>query len=273
MAGRKSPKPGRRRDQGDSAGRKDGQIIIWGTHACREAIANPDRRITSIRLDRDAPDWLKEALDAAAEVGNPRPRPQVMARPDLQALVPPQAVHQGIVLHVEPLQPLMLESLIDEALARDTALLLVLDQVEDPHNVGAIVRSAAVFGALAIIVQSRHTPPLGGTLFKAACGGCEHVPLVPVTNIARALEALSRAGIATIGLAEQADREIGAMEPEARTAIVLGGEGAGLRRLVAESCDSLVSLPTPGPISTLNVSNAAAVALFHVSARQRIGND
>lgn len=245
---------------------------IWGIHACQAAILNPKRKVRKISSQGPAPDWLTDVLTDADGLGVERPTVTELDRREFLALLPEQAVHQGAVLSIDPIATPSLDQLIEQSRTNTPALFVVLDQVVDPHNVGAIVRSAAVFGAMAVIVQDRHSPPMSGTLFKAACGGCEHVPIVSVANIARTIKRLSDAAITTLGLAEAGNRTLGQFEPTESCAIVLGAEGAGLRRLVSETCDQLVSLPTFGPISTLNVSNAAAVALFHISGRQRFGN-
>ncbi|MDZ4053040.1 MAG: TrmH family RNA methyltransferase, partial [Phenylobacterium sp.] len=159
---------------------------------------------------------------------------------------------------------------IEDILARcgDNALVLALDQVSDPHNVGAILRSAAAFGAAGVIVTDRHTPSDTGTLAKSASGALEVVPLVRAVNLARTLDQLKEAGFWTYGLAESGDTRIGDLDLKGRTCIVLGAEGEGLRRLTTEKCDRLVTIPTSNALSALNVSNAAAVAAYEW-ARQR----
>lgn len=268
-SGRGRSKPGRR---SSSASVSSDSILIWGHHACEAAIRNPARRVQSIATDRKPPTWLNDALAETSQSGIDRPSPKTLDRTALAGLVPDQAVHQGVVMAIAPLPSPSLDGLIAKAHSQDTSLLIVLDQVVDPHNVGAILRSAAVFGALAVIVQSRHAPQINGTLFKIASGGAEYVPILPVTNIARALTALSEGGITTIGFAEEASQDLRDITPSAHSAIVMGGEGTGLRRLVSQSCDLIAKLSTPGPISTLNVSNATAVALHHIDGRQRFSN-
>jgi len=233
---------------------------------------NPRRKVRSIATPGSPASWLTDVLGQADNAGIARPQPEELERQEFLALLPEQAVHQGAVLTVEPIAPPSIKDLIEQSRSIEPSLLVVLDQVVDPQNVGAIVRSAAVFGALAVIVQDRHSPPLTGALFKTASGGCEHVPIVPVANIARTLRTLSDAGITSIGFAEGGETALGQFEPPDACAVVMGAEGTGLRRLVGESCDMVISLPTFGPISTLNVSNAAAVALFHISSRQRFSN-
>ena len=180
--------------------------------------------------------------------------------PDLGRLVPHDAPHQGVVIEVEPLEDAWLDGLLGEAPER--AVLLVLDQVTDPHNVGAILRSAAAFGAIGIVTQDRHSPPESGVVAKAASGALERVPWARVVNLARALEEIAEAGFWRIGLAGDVDTDLkDALGPK-RVALVLGAEGAGLRPNTREHCDSLARLPITEAIESLNVSNAAAVALY-----------
>jgi 23S rRNA (guanosine2251-2'-O)-methyltransferase len=182
---------------------------------------------------------------------------------DLGRLVPGDAPHQGVVIEVEPLEEAWLDELVTGAPER--AVLLVLDQVTDPHNVGAILRSAAAFGAIGIVTQDRHSPPESGVVAKAASGALERVPWVRVVNLARALEEIAEAGFWRIGLAGDAETDLqDALGPQ-RVALVLGAEGAGLRPNTREHCDALARLPITEAIESLNVSNAAAVALYAAS--------
>jgi 23S rRNA (guanosine2251-2'-O)-methyltransferase len=179
---------------------------------------------------------------------------------DLGRLVPVDAPHQGVVIEVEPLEDVWLDEIV--AGAGDQAVLLVLDQVTDPHNVGAILRSAAAFGAVGIVTQDRHSPPESGALAKAASGALETMPWVRTVNLARALEEIAEAGFWRIGLTGDADTELkDALGPK-RVALVLGAEGPGLRPNTREHCDALARLPITSAVESLNVSNAAAVALY-----------
>ena len=182
---------------------------------------------------------------------------------DLGRLVPHDAPHQGVVIEAEPLEDLWLADLLAEAAERST--LLVLDQVTDPHNVGAILRSAAAFGALGIVTQDRHSPPEGGVIAKAASGALERVPWVRVVNLARALEEIAEAGFWRIGLAGDVDLDLKDALGPPRVALVLGAEGPGMRSNTREHCDALARLPITDAVESLNVSNAAAIALYAAS--------
>jgi 23S rRNA (guanosine2251-2'-O)-methyltransferase len=182
---------------------------------------------------------------------------------DLGRLVPHDAPHQGVVIEVEPLEEVWLDELLTSATER--AILLVLDQVTDPHNVGAILRSAAAFGAVGVVTQDRHSPPESGVVAKAASGALERVGWARVVNLARALEEIGEAGFWRIGLAADADTDLKDALGPPRVALVLGAEGPGLRPNTREHCDALAKLPISDAIESLNVSNAAAVALYAAS--------
>jgi len=227
-------------------------IWIFGRHAVLAALANPDRRIERVFATKEMAD------NHAAEIG--KIAMTITSREDLNQRLPNGSVHQGIAALVAPLE----DPGIEDILARcgDNALVLALDQVSDPHNVGAILRSAAAFGAAGVIVTDRHTPSDTGTLAKSASGALEIVPLVRAVNLARALDQLKEEGFWTYGLAESGEARLGDLDLKGRTCIVLGAEGEGLRRLTAEKCDRLVTIPTSDALSALNVSNAAAVAAY-----------
>jgi 23S rRNA (guanosine2251-2'-O)-methyltransferase len=224
---------------------------FWGRHAVAAALANPERAVVRI--------WATREAAANYEIGPAVPVTFADAA-DLGRLVPRDAPHQGIVAEVERLPDTLLADLLDTA--ADCRPLLVLDHVTDPHNVGAILRSAAAFDALGLVTQDRHAPPESGALAKAASGALESVPWVRVVNLARALDDVAQAGFWRIGLTGDADMTLaGALGP-ARVALVLGAEGEGLRQNVEHHCDALARLPISGRIESLNVSNAAAVALY-----------
>jgi 23S rRNA (guanosine2251-2'-O)-methyltransferase len=227
---------------------------FWGKHAVAAALDNPDRKILRAWATREAADFMqfpKEVQVTLADVA------------DLGRLVPHDAPHQGVVVELEPLEDVWLDDVLAEAPER--AVLLVLDQVTDPHNVGAILRSAAAFGAIGIVTQDRHSPPESGALAKAASGALERVSWVRVVNLARALEQIGEAGFWRIGLAGEADTDLKDALGPPRVALVLGAEGPGMRLNTREHCDALAKLPISDAIESLNVSNAAAVALYAAS--------
>lgn len=227
---------------------------FWGRHAVAAALDNPDRRVLKAWATQEAASFMNfppEVVLTRAEVT------------DLARLVPNDAPHQGVVIEVEPLEDIWLGDLLSEA--EDKATLLVLDQVTDPHNVGAILRSAAAFGAIGIVTQDRHSPPEGGALAKAASGALERVPWVRVVNLARALDEMEEAGFWRIGLAGDAKSTLGEALGPQKVALVLGAEGPGMRQNVREHCDALAKLPITDAVESLNVSNAAAIALYAAS--------
>jgi 23S rRNA (guanosine2251-2'-O)-methyltransferase len=224
---------------------------FWGRHAVAAALANPERDV--VRL------WVTH--EAAPEFELPKGLPVTFAdAADLGRLVPKDAPHQGIVAEVERLDDILLADVLDAA--EDKRPLLVLDQVTDPHNVGAILRSAAAFDALALVTQDRHAPPESGALAKAASGALETVPWVRVVNLARALDDIAAAGFWRIGLAGEAETVLADALGPPRVALVLGAEGEGMRHNTALHCDALARLPIGGRMESLNVSNAAAIALY-----------
>lgn len=227
---------------------------FWGKHAVAAALDNPDRKVLKAWATREAAGFMQFPPDVTV----------VMAEaPDLGRMVPHDAPHQGVVIEVEPLEDLWLGDLLADAPERAT--LLVLDQVTDPHNVGAILRSAAAFGAVGIVTQDRHAPPESGALAKAASGALERVPWVRVVNLSRALEEIAEAGFWRIGLAGEAKTELKDALGPARVALVLGAEGPGMRPNTREHCDALARLPISDAVESLNVSNAAAIALYAAS--------
>jgi 23S rRNA (guanosine2251-2'-O)-methyltransferase len=224
---------------------------FWGRHAVAAALANPERTIVRISVTREI----------APEFDIPAGIPVTFAdAADLGRMVPKDAPHQGIVAEVERLEDLLLADLLDQA--KDNRPLIVLDQVTDPHNVGAILRSCAAFDALGLITQDRHAPPESGALAKAASGALEIVPWVRVVNLSRALDEMAQAGFWRIGLTGETDTTLKQALGPARVALVLGAEGEGMRQNTEQHCDSLARLPISDRIESLNVSNAAAIALY-----------
>jgi 23S rRNA (guanosine2251-2'-O)-methyltransferase len=224
---------------------------LWGKHAVAAALDNPERKVLRAWATREAAQFMQFPKDVAVTLAE---------APDLARLVPHDAPHQGVVIEVQPLEEAWLDELTSAAPER--AVLLVLDQVTDPHNVGAILRSAAAFGAIGIVTQDRHSPPESGVVAKAASGALERVPWVRVVNLARALEEIGEAGFWRIGLTGDAETELSQALGSPRVALVLGAEGPGLRPNTREHCDALARLPISDAIESLNVSNAAAVALY-----------
>jgi 23S rRNA (guanosine2251-2'-O)-methyltransferase len=256
----------RRRGQALSSG--GAGVWLYGVHAVLAALANPNRDCRRLLLSAEA-----ERRDAAALAELARQRPglpaaQRVERAEIDALLPPGAVHQGLALEVSPLRQPDLESLL-AGLAAGRQIIVALDQVTDPHNVGAILRSAAVFGAAAVINTERHAAAETGTLAKAASGGLEQVAYLQVTNLARTLEHLKAAGFWCLGLAGEAEQSLAGADLPERLVLCLGAEGSGLRRLTRSHCDLLLALPAAGALRDLNVSNAAAVALYELLARAR----
>ena len=244
-------------------------LLLYGTHAVAAAWMNPQRLCRHLYGLRPALDALAPILGRADEAGLRRPGPIALDRDALDRLLPAGSVHQGLVLDAEPLPDTTLDDLL---IAAETGpgVVVLLDQVTDPHNVGAIARSAAAFGAQGIVVQRRHAPEISGVLAKAASGALETLPIIRETNLSRALAELRQGGFTAIGLDERGASTLAEAIDGERIVVVLGAEGTGLRRLVAEGCDVLARLPTQPPISSLNVSNAAAVALYEI-ARRRAG--
>lgn len=242
-------------------------ILLWGLHAAREAWLNPKRRILRLLATEAGLAAFEKTFAEAKQRQLQRPEPKRVERQELDRLTPPASVHQGIVLEAAPLPEISLYEIIDADPPPD--LVIALDQVTDPHNVGAIARSAAAFNAGAVIMTERNAPGLTGVLAKTASGAIEHVPLVHVVNLARAIEELQQAGYWCVGLAEEGTRDLGDCDLSGRTALFLGAEGEGLRQLTRKKCDELARLPTGGSIGSLNVSNAAAVALYEVRRQKR----
>ncbi|HTG37956.1 RNA methyltransferase [Sphingomonas sp.] len=230
---------------------------FWGRHAVLAALANPERQVRKL--------WgTREAL---ANLDLPPVLPITYADvADLGRLVPSDAPHQGMVIEVDPLDDLWLGEVLERG-ADDRRPIVILDQVTDPHNVGAVLRSAAAFDALAIVTQDRHAPPESGALAKAASGALEIVPWVRVVNLARAMEEIAEAGYWRVGLTGHTQTPLNEALGSGRIALVLGAEGEGMRQNTAAHCDVLARLPISPRVESLNVSNAAAIALYAVATQ------
>jgi len=236
-----------------------GHVRLWGRHPVEAALQNPARNHRKLWATREGID----SLDGELPENFPVEYAEVT---DLARLVAKDAPHQGLVLECEPLA----DRYLDEVAKGDADRpVVVLDQVTDPHNVGAILRSAAAFGAACIVTQDRHAPPESGVVAKSASGALERVPWVRVVNLARALDELAEAGYWRIGMAGEADATLADSMPTGAMAIVLGAEGEGLRQNIAAHCDALARLPISAAMESLNVSNAAAISLYAAATRKR----
>lgn len=262
-------KPARKPDQAHEHGPQKAykRPTLYGFHAARAAWLNPERVIEALYLTEQAVKGFEETIQEGRGLGLRRPSPEIIDKGRLEKLLPPGAVHQGVALVAQNLPERDLTDLIIGAQGRGRTVLAMLDQVTDPHNLGAILRSACVFGLQGVIQQKKHGAELDGVAVKTACGAAEHVPVVDATNLTRALDELKEAGFFVIGLDERGERTVGEAlalhkGDSSRIVLVLGSEGEGIRRLIRENCDVLARLPAPGPIQSLNVSNAAAVAFY-----------
>jgi len=227
------------------------QVLLYGLHTVRAALANPERKNIKLSTTQNALVRLEvgpvDALGIPVEIVSPQ---------DIDKVLGPEAIHQGVMLETRPLPVRRLEAL------KDSPLLLVLDQVTDPHNVGAIMRSAVAFDAGAVITTQRHSPTESGVLAKSASGALELIPYIQITNLADALSELHRLGFTTIGLDSEGPAPLEGTFSGNKVALVLGSEGKGLRQKTRETVNALARLDMPGAIKSLNVSNAAAIALY-----------
>ena len=256
-AGEERTPEGRRKRKGlprNAAGADPSLALIYGFHPVREALRAGRRRIARLHATAEAAERL------SAEIATAHVAVNIVSAQELSARLGAQAVHQGVLIEAGALEGGDISDL-----AQSRGIVLVLDQITDPHNFGAIVRTAAAFGVEALITTHRHSPLLSSVLAKAASGGLEHVPLINVTNLARALDRLGEDGFVRIGLDSEAPSSLDSIVLSRPLALVLGAEGQGLRRLTREKCDCLARLDMPGPIKSLNVSNACAVALTLVT--------
>ena len=234
---------------------RDGPVILYGWHSVKAALENPARRFHRLLA-------TENALHRLAEAGITLPIAPITADAhEIEALVGPDAVHQGILAEADPLDAPAIEDLAPQR------LVLVLDQITDPHNVGAILRSAAAFAVEAVITTARHSPEATGVLAKAASAALEHVPLVTVPNLARALDALKEKNVFVVGLDSSGESDLATVPLRAPLALVVGAEGKGLRQLTRSHCDAVARIALPGRIKSLNVSNATALALYVAGSR------
>ena len=242
-----------------SRAKADSDNFVWGRHPVLAALANPARK----GMGR-----LLATADRAAELERDKlahgHKIEIIEVQALDRMLPPGAVHQGLAFKVQPLEGVALEDIADPA----SGVIVMLDQLTDPQNVGAIFRSALAFGARGIVVQDRHSPALAGALAKASAGATERLPCARVTNLSRALETLADLGWRAVGLDGAAELTLDEALDARPTVLVMGSEGDGVRRLVAEHCDAMARIPMPGGFESLNVSNAAAVALYEAVRKQ-----
>ncbi len=246
---------GRMRGGRGSGRASSGQVRLWGRHAVEAALTNPLRQHRKLWATREGVASLDGELPADFPV-------EYAEVADLGRLVARDAPHQGLVLDCAQLEDVHLSDILAEAKG---APIIVLDQVTDPHNLGAILRSAAAFDAAAIVTQDRHAPPESGVVAKSASGAMETVPWVRVVNLARALEELANAGYWRIGLTGASETNLSTAIPDTPVALVLGAEGEGMRQNIEAHCDALARLPISDRIESLNVSNAAAIALYAIA--------
>lgn len=260
-----------------------GAVMIWGRHAVGEALKNPNRKVISLYMASDMIDWLDEIRIANNGLGHDAsgikaPELIKMEKPALTAAMgaslghDEKAVHQGIVAIAHPLPHLVLQDWLEEINAGDQSsdaqssdqrqVVMLLDQITDARNVGAIMRSARAFRATALIAPDRHCPDESGLMLRTASGAAEHIPLIRVVNLARAMEVLQDHGFILAGMAAQGNAPLSSLADHDRLGIIMGAEGKGLRRLTKEHADLLVRIPIDDEAESLNVSNAAAVALY-----------
>ena len=232
---------------------KSKDVWLYGMHPVTLALQNKNRIIKEV--------WATST--AAAELNIPKNIPfRVVDRSQIDSVVGRDAVHQGVAMKTEPLEPYTLDDLLADTENDDKALAVILDQVTDPHNIGAIMRSSIAFNAKAVIIPDAGAPDETGTLAKSASGALELIPLIKVANLARSMEALKKAGFWCIGMDGYAKETLNAHKLPKKCVIVMGSEGDGLRRLTAQNCDYMVKLPMNEAIESLNVSNACAIALY-----------
>jgi 23S rRNA (guanosine2251-2'-O)-methyltransferase len=246
---------GRRPGRRDREASSDGPAILYGWHTVAAALANPQRQIRKLLVTENAARRLADEKIAT------RVTPEIVRPSLIDQRLGPDAVHQGLLAEADPLPSLDLDTLPQQG------MVLVLDQITDPHNVGAILRSAAAFAVKAIVTTARHSPEATGVLAKSASGALELVPIATVQNLARALTELNDQGFLTVGLDSEGSDDLGAVQLRQPLALVLGAEGKGLRQLTRDTCSVVARLDMPGEIKSLNVSNAAVLALYIGASR------
>lgn len=237
-------------------------VLLYGKHAVTSALENKKRIVQKVWC---VPEMVSELQGAANRGGHNAALIKATERKEIDKMLPPDAVHQGVAAAVKPLEGITIEELCDKAEGLEKCQVLVLDQVTDPQNVGAIVRSCAAFGTLALVMQDKNAPAESGAMVKASAGTFEFLPICRVTNLSRAIEKLKNAGFWVVGMDGYAKTTIDKMNKNGKIAVVMGSEGKGMRRLVEESCDETVKLKMDERVESLNVSTAAAIALYEVA--------
>ncbi len=233
-------------------------LIIYGRHAVLAALANPERQINKLLCTKDN----EAELAKISKI-----RPQTVERKEIDKLLGSEAVHQGMVAFAQRLEEWNMEDLLTATQDKTDCHILILDQVTDPQNVGAIIRSAVAFDTFALVMQDKNSPIESGAMDKAAAGMIEHLPIVRAVNLARAIDKLKEAGFWIVGMDGYAKTTIADMQKGGKVAVVMGSEGKGMRRLVEESCDIAVRLPISDKTESLNVATAAAIALYEINKR------
>jgi len=262
MSSRKSSQKQKKNQQLPVKNSANPNIWVYGTHTVLALLANPKRHYYRVvTCDQSLAEYINNSMSLIPEVAIEK-----VTRDFINKILPEGAAHQGIAVLAAPLSDVSLEEICEQAKS-ESINLLILDQVTDPHNIGAIVRSAAAFNAKAIIVQDRHTPPITGVIAKSASGGLEHCPIIRVKNLVRAMETLKKNGIWCIGLDSEAAKNIKDLSMDNPKALVFGSEGRGLRRLTRLACDEITKISSSGFLKSLNVSNAAAIALYEITRK------
>lgn len=232
------------------------KLILYGRHPVLSALQNPKRKCLKILCTPENAEEIRRVSKIS---------PQIVERKEIDKLLPQDAVHQGFALFCSELPTIALEDIIARAETLENCHILILDQVTDPQNIGAIIRSAVAFNTLALIIQDKNSPNETGSMAKASAGMIEHLPIVRVTNLSRAINQLKDAGFWTIGMDGYAQTTIDKLKKGGKNAIIMGSEGKGMRRLVEESCDITVKLPMNEKVESLNVSTAAAIVLYEIN--------
>lgn len=243
---------------------KNNALYLYGRHPVTAAINNPKRQISALYATKET---YQEVVDLCSKAHRNPTLIKQLDRKEIEKLLPPEAVHQGFAAAVKELESYSLEEICAQADKKENCHLLILDQVTDPQNIGAIIRSCVAFDTLALVVQDKNSPTESGAMAKASAGMIELLPIVRVTNLSRAVESLKKAGFWVIGMDGYAQTTIDKMNKSGKTAIIMGSEGKGMRRLVEESCDSTVRLPISEKVESLNVATAAAITLYELNKR------